>query len=111
MMDVLINNILPLCLSAIGGAMMIISIYAIIGKADNLLDFEKKHFSAKAAKTITNLKGILGVLFAGLLFFCASALLFNKKAQITVSLILIGGLTFVFFVIYDIFWFKKGKKK
>ena len=60
-MDNFIIEILPICLSVMGGAILIVSIFTFMGKADILLDFERKHFAKKFLSKLAKIESAFGL--------------------------------------------------
>lgn len=110
MVEVLLET-LPLCLSALGGAIMAISIFSLIGRAEILMNFEYKHFAKGFTKTLARIQSIFGLILGFLLNFCAAAVLFDKLDKMIISTVLIGIFTAVYLALYFTLWFKKAKKK
>ncbi len=110
MVEVLLET-LPLCLSALGGAIMVISIFSLIGRAEILMNFEYRHFAKGFTKTLAKIQSVFGLVLGFLLFFCASAILFDNLEKIFLSTALIGVFTAVYLILYFTLWFKKSKKK
>lgn len=106
-----LEAILPLCLSATGGAILIMGIFTLMGKADILLDFEHKHFAKKNLKTLARIESTFGIIFSPLLFFCASAILFENPDKIKLAVILLSALIIIYLIVYILFWVKKSGSK
>lgn len=109
MVEVLLET-MPLCLAAVGGAITIISVFTLIGKADILMGFEKRHFEKKFLKALANIQSGFGIVLGFLLLFCASASLYKKEDKLVLSCVLLGIFTAAYLALYFILWFKKGKK-
>ena len=109
MVEVLLET-MPLCLAAVGGAITIISVFTLIGKADILMGFEKRHFEKKFLKSLANLQSGFGIILGFLLMFCASASLYKKEDRIILSCILLGIFTAIYLALYFFLWFRKAKK-
>lgn len=109
MIEVLIET-LPLCLSAMGGAILITSIFTLIDKTDILMSFEKRHFRKKFLKTLATTQSVFGIILGCLLFFCASASLYKNEDKLILSCILLGVFTVAYLVLYFLLWFKKAKR-
>ena len=109
-MDKFIMEILPLCLLALGGAVIAVNAFALIGKADNLLGIERRHLAKKTQNVLSKIKGLLGITFGFLLCFCGSAVLYEKQQATIIALILLGTNAAIYFVFFIVFWLKKAKK-
>lgn len=105
-----IMEILPICLSAMGGAILIMSIFTLMGKADILADFERRHFAKKFLNKLTKIESIFGLIISFLLFFCASAIMFGNLEKIQLALVLLGVTAGVYLVSYTFLWVKYKKK-
>ena len=110
LMESFLMDIAPICLSAMGGAILIISIWTLLGKADILMDFEHKHFQKSFLKMLAKVESIFGLLISFVLFFLASTILFEKPEKTSLALIILGALVALYLVLYIIFWNKKSKK-
>ena len=108
-MDSFIIEILPICLSAMGGAILAMSVFSFVGKANILMDFEQKHFAKKFLNKLIKFEGTFGVVISFLLFFCASAILFGEQETIQLAVILLGIVIAVYSVVYICFWVKNKK--
>ena len=109
-MENFLMDIAPICLSAMGGAILITSIWALMGKADVLMDFEHKHFQKSFLKMLVKVESIFGLLISFVLFFLASTILFEKPEKTSLALIILGVLAAFYVILYIILWNKKSKK-
>jgi ABC-type Fe3+-siderophore transport system permease subunit len=109
-MDSFIVRIIPICLAAAGGAVVVISFLALMGKANILMGFESRHFAKKYLSKLTIIEGIFGLILSSLLFFCASTILFENPEKTQLATILLGGVTFIYMVFYAFLWVKWAKK-
>ena len=103
-------EILPLCLLALGGAVIAVNAFALIGKADNLLGIERRHLAKKSQNTLSKIKGLLGIAFGFFLCFCGSTVLYEKQQATIIALVLLGANAAIYFVVFIAFWLKKSKK-
>lgn len=109
-MNAFIIEILPNCLSAMGGAILIVSIFTLMGRADILLDFERRHFTNKFLNKLAKIESVFGLVFSFLLFFCASAILFGNAEKIQLAVVLLGVLVVIYLFLYIFLWVKNKKK-
>lgn len=109
-MDKFLIEIAPICLSAIGGAILITSVWTLIGRADILMNFEHKHFKKSFLKTLARIESIFGLLISFVLFFLASAILFEKPEKISFALVVLGILVATYLVLYTVLWNKESRK-
>lgn len=105
-MESFIIGILPICLSAMGGAILIMSIFTLMGKADILMDFERKHFAKKFLNKLAKIESVFGLMFSFLLFFCASAILFENSEKIQLVATLLSITAGVYLIFYIFLWIK-----
>ena len=110
LMDNFVIEILSLCLSAMGGAILIMSIFTLMGKADILMDFERKHFAEKFLNKLAKIESAFGIVFSFLLFFCASAILFENPEKIQLAIVLLGIMVGIYLFLYIFLWAKNKKK-
>lgn len=108
-MEKFLIEIAPICLSAMGGAILIVSIFTLMGKADVLMEFEYRHFVKKFIKTLARVESVFGILFSFLLFFLASTILFENSEKASLALALLGSLAAIYLVLYIILWVRKRK--
>ena len=109
-MDDFAFRVLPLCLSSMGGAILIMSIFTLIGRADILMDFERKHFAKKFLDKLAKIESVFGLVFSFLLFFYASAVLFENPEKIQLSLRLLSVTIGTYLLVYIFVWIKNKKK-
>jgi len=109
-MEDFLIKIASLCLSAMGGAALISSLFTLMGKPDILMQFERKHFTEKFAKVLARIEAIFGILFSFLVFFLASTMLFENSERMSLAFKLFGCLALVYLVVYIFFWFKKSRR-
>lgn len=109
-MDNFVIKILPICLSAMGGAVLIMSIFTLIGKADILMDFERKHFAKKFLSKLAKIESVFGLMISFLLFFCASTILFENTEKIQLAVTLLGVIVGIYLFLYIFLWAKNKKK-
>ncbi len=109
-MDNFVIEILPICLSAMGGAILIMSIFTLMGKADILMNFEHRHFAKKFLGKLAKIESAFGLAIGFSLFFCASAILFKNVEKIQLAVVLLGVIVGIYLFLYIFLWIKNGKK-
>lgn len=103
-------KVVPMCLSSMGGAILVMSIFTLMGKADILMEFEYRHFAKKFLKTLARVESTFGIIISCLLFFCASAILFENAEKIWLAIIMLGVMVAIYSILYIIFWVKNARK-
>ena len=61
-MEMFLGKVLPMCLSSMGGAILVMSIFTLMGKADILMDFEHRHFAKKFLKKLARTESAFGII-------------------------------------------------
>ncbi len=110
LMENFIIGIISICLSAMGGAVLIVSIFTLMGKADILMNFERKHFAKKFLNKLAKIESVFGLVISFLLFFCASAILFEETEKIQLAVVLLGVTVGFYLFLYIFLWIKNKKK-
>ena len=81
-----------------------------MGKADILMNFERRHFAKSFLSKLAKVESTFGLVFSFLLFFCASAVLFENSEKTQIAVVLLSVLVGVYLILYIFLWIKYKKK-
>ncbi len=108
--DLILNQLLPLATSALGGAMLIISVFALVGKADILSKADYRKIRKNSIRTMVRIESIGGIIYSLLLLAFAGAIQLKNAKCADLMIMTLVIFTVIFLSFYFITLSKHTKK-